>query len=58
MPGRIATQGTQRTPRTPRTPSWLAVTVRGERGRANPLLELRLRYDRWRRGEEGGAPGC
>ncbi len=31
---------------------WLAISVRGERGGDNPLLELRLRYDRWRRGEE------
>lgn len=32
---------------------WLAISVRGERGGDNPLLELRLRYDRWRRGAEG-----
>ena len=29
---------------------WLAISVRGERGGDNPLLELRLLYDRWRRG--------
>ena len=28
---------------------WLAISVRGERGGDNPLLELRLRYDQWRR---------
>ena len=31
---------------------WLAISVRGERGGDNPLLELRLRYDRWRRGAD------
>jgi uncharacterized Ntn-hydrolase superfamily protein len=36
-------QGTAKAP-------WLAISVRGERGGDNPLLELRLRYDRWRRG--------
>lgn len=29
---------------------WLAISVRGTVGGDNPLLELRLRYDRWRRG--------
>ena len=33
---------------TPAAP-WLAISVRGERGGDNPLLELRLRYDQWRR---------
>jgi uncharacterized Ntn-hydrolase superfamily protein len=36
---------------TPKAP-WLAISVRGQRGGDNPLLELRLRYDRWRRGAE------
>jgi uncharacterized Ntn-hydrolase superfamily protein len=36
---------------TPEAP-WLAISVRGERGGDNPLLELRLRYDRWRRGAD------
>jgi uncharacterized Ntn-hydrolase superfamily protein len=31
---------------------WLAISVAVERGDDNPLLELRLRYDRWRRGAE------
>jgi uncharacterized Ntn-hydrolase superfamily protein len=39
-------QGTEKSP-------WLAISVRGERLGANPLLELRLRYDEWRRA--GGA---
>ena len=29
---------------------WLAISIAVERGDDNPLLELRLRYDRWRRG--------
>ena len=37
---------------TPNAP-WLAISIRGERGGDNPLLELRLRYDAWRRA--GGA---
>jgi uncharacterized Ntn-hydrolase superfamily protein len=36
-------QGTAKAP-------WLSISVRGERGGDNPLLELRLKYDRWRRG--------
>ena len=45
----MSDQGTDKAP-------WLAISVRGERGGDNPLLELRLRYDRWRRGaaEAGG----
>lgn len=39
----MSDQGTDAAP-------WLAISVRGERGGDNPLLELRLRYDRWRRG--------
>jgi uncharacterized Ntn-hydrolase superfamily protein len=39
----MSDQGTDKAP-------WLAISVRGERGGDNPLLELRLRYDRWRRG--------
>ena len=31
------------------TAPWLAISVRGERGGDNPLLELRLKYDQWRR---------
>jgi uncharacterized Ntn-hydrolase superfamily protein len=31
---------------------WLAISVAGERLGDNPLLELRLQYDRWRRGTE------
>jgi uncharacterized Ntn-hydrolase superfamily protein len=42
----MSDQGTDAAP-------WLAISVRGERGGDNPLLELRLRYDRWRRGAEG-----
>jgi uncharacterized Ntn-hydrolase superfamily protein len=38
-------QGTAKAP-------WLAISVRGQRGGDNPLLELRLRYDRWRRGTQ------
>jgi uncharacterized Ntn-hydrolase superfamily protein len=38
----ISDQGTSDAP-------WLAISVRGERGGDNPLLELRLRYDQWRR---------
>lgn len=41
----MSDQGTDAAP-------WLAISVRGERGGDNPLLELRLRYDRWRRGAE------
>ena len=43
-------QGTSRAP-------WLAISVRGERGGDNPLLELRLRYDRWRRGAAATGTG-
>ena len=32
------------------TAPWLAISVAVERGGDNPLLELRLRYDQWRRG--------
>jgi uncharacterized Ntn-hydrolase superfamily protein len=39
----MSDQGTAKAP-------WLAISIRGERGGDNPLLELRLRYDRWRRG--------
>jgi len=39
----MSDQGTDSAP-------WLSISVRGERGGDNPLLELRLRYDRWRRG--------
>jgi uncharacterized Ntn-hydrolase superfamily protein len=42
----MSDQGTDKAP-------WLAISVQGERGGDNPLLELRLRYDRWRRGAEG-----
>jgi len=42
----MSDQGTANAP-------WLAISVRGERGGDNPLLELRLRYDRWRRGADG-----
>lgn len=41
----MSDQGTDAAP-------WLAISVRGERGGDNPLLELRLRYDRWRRGAD------
>jgi hypothetical protein len=41
----MSDQGTSAAP-------WLAISVRGERGGDNPLLELRLRYDRWRRGAD------
>jgi uncharacterized Ntn-hydrolase superfamily protein len=34
------------------TAPWLAISVRGERGGDNPLLELRLKYDQWRRGSD------
>jgi uncharacterized Ntn-hydrolase superfamily protein len=34
---------------TPKSP-WLAISIRGVRGGDNPLLELRTRYDQWRRG--------
>jgi uncharacterized Ntn-hydrolase superfamily protein len=44
----MSDQGTDAAP-------WLAISVRGERGGDNPLLELRLRYDRWRR-EAGPQP--
>ena len=37
---------------TPASP-WLAISVAVGRGEDNPLLELRRRYDAWRR--EGGA---
>ncbi len=43
----MSDQGTDAAP-------WLAISVQGERGGDNPLLELRLRYDRWRRGAEEG----
>ena len=36
---------------------WLAISIRAERGGDNPLLELRLKYDRWRRGVPVNAPG-
>jgi uncharacterized Ntn-hydrolase superfamily protein len=42
----MSDQGTSEAP-------WLAISIRGEGGGDNPLLELRLRYDRWRRGAEG-----
>jgi uncharacterized Ntn-hydrolase superfamily protein len=42
----MSDQGTSAAP-------WLAISVRGKRGGDNPLLELRLRYDRWRRGADG-----
>lgn len=36
---------------------WLAISIAVERGGDNPLLELRQRYDRWRRGAEAmGSP--
>ena len=41
----MSDQGTSASP-------WLAISIRGERGGDNPLLELRLRYDRWRRGAD------
>lgn len=41
----MSDQGTDAAP-------WLAISVQGERGGDNPLLELRLRYDRWRRGAD------
>ena len=44
----MSDQGTSAAP-------WLAISVRGERGADNPLLELRLRYDRWRRGAGAGS---
>ena len=34
------------------TAPWLAISVRGERGGDNPLLELRLKYGQWRRGSD------
>ena len=43
----MSDQGTDAAP-------WLAISVQGERGGDNPLLELRLRYDRWRRGADEG----
>jgi hypothetical protein len=45
---RMTDQGTPNAP-------WLAISIAGERFGDNPLLELRLRYDRWRRGEGSGA---
>jgi uncharacterized Ntn-hydrolase superfamily protein len=42
----MSDQGTSKAP-------WLAISVRGERGGDNPLMELRLRYDAWRRGAGG-----
>jgi uncharacterized Ntn-hydrolase superfamily protein len=45
---RMTDQGTPNAP-------WLAISIAGERLGDNPLLELRLRYDRWRRGEGNGA---
>lgn len=41
----MSDQGTDAAP-------WLAISVAVERGADNPLLELRLRYDRWRRGAD------
>jgi len=43
----MSDQGTDKAP-------WLAISIKGERGGDNPLLELRLRYDRWRRGQMQG----
>jgi uncharacterized Ntn-hydrolase superfamily protein len=43
-------QGTDKAP-------WLAISIRAQRGGDNPLLELRLKYDRWRRGVPVNAPG-
>ena len=43
----MSDQGTSAAP-------WLAISVAVERGGDNPLLELRLRYDRWRRGADVG----
>ncbi|MGY8776624.1 MAG: DUF1028 domain-containing protein [Longimicrobiales bacterium] len=39
----MSDQGTDAAP-------WLSISVAVERGGDNPLLELRLRYDQWRRG--------
>jgi hypothetical protein len=39
----MSDQGTAKAP-------WLALSVTVDRGGDNPLLELRRRYDRWRRG--------
>jgi uncharacterized Ntn-hydrolase superfamily protein len=39
----MSDQGTAKAP-------WLAISVTTEKGGDNPLLELRRRYDRWRRG--------
>ena len=44
----MSDQGTSAAP-------WLAISVRGERGGDNPLLELRLRYDQWRRESGNGS---
>jgi uncharacterized Ntn-hydrolase superfamily protein len=46
----MSDQGTEKSP-------WLSISIRAERGGDNPLLELRLRYDRWRRGVDHSAPG-
>jgi uncharacterized Ntn-hydrolase superfamily protein len=46
----MSDQGTAKSP-------WLAISIRADRGGDNPLLELRLRYDRWRRGVPVTAPG-
>jgi uncharacterized Ntn-hydrolase superfamily protein len=46
----MSDQGTEKSP-------WLAISIRADRGGDNPLLELRLRYDRWRRGAPVTAPG-
>lgn len=43
----VSDQGTSAAP-------WLAISVRGKRGGDNPLLELRLRYDQWRRQQSDG----
>jgi uncharacterized Ntn-hydrolase superfamily protein len=47
----ISDQGTAQAP-------WLAISVAVGRGEDNPLLELRRRYDQWRRGQgQGQGPG-
>jgi len=41
---------------TPKAP-WLAISVTDAKGGDNPLLELRRRYDAWRRGAKpAGTP--
>jgi len=47
-----ATESIGMTDQGTRAAPWLALSVAVERGDDNPLLELRLRYDRWRRGAE------